>query len=397
VAQTRNVLIARSTRPTHTILRPKLLPLRHCQGGTCKAEADSPIPAGDDQHPGQGAGGVEEEIYILDSSPACGREGGCQGSVGRDSRQPSARLVGEGDGWRGLDDSRLFFVDNRETASYWDYWIHPGAILYHRLDERLLGEPERAEEDTQLCPQSTSGPRCFNCGSTQHLLSSCPDPRDRALIDLSRQLFVFFAHKASRTLKRIHEVEEWKSRRLEWTHIYKPGEITNPLLREALGSRDAYGAPNMPWLENVSLWGYPPGWISCEDPVERIRRRILDVDDLGSRDEELDDDSSLFVVLNDTPEDLETLQLDSLFASVPPDPPSETRAPRRWAAYPNTFFLFELLPVYTGQIQSLTESVELRGQHEASPPPPPLYSPPPLPMPPFDDSLHDEVDMDISD
>lgn len=372
-----------------------------CQGRTGKGGADSPIPAGDDQHPGQGAGEVEEEIHILDSSPTYRWEGGHQGSVGCYARQPSPRRVGEGtpeDRWQNLDDSRLFFVDTHETASYWDCWIHPGAILYHCLDERLLGEPQRAEGHTGLSPQSTPGPRCFNCGSAEHLLTSCPDPRNRALIDLSRQLFVFSADGISRTRKRIHEVEEWKSRRLQWTYVFRPGEITGSLLREALGSRDAYGTQNMPWLENISLWGYPPGWISCEDPIERVRRRIPDVDVSGGSGKELDDDSCLFLVLNDTPEDSETLQLSSPPASVPSYPPSEAQAPRRWAAYPTTYFLSELLPVYTGRVLPLTESAGLDREHDTSPspPPPPLNSPPPLP-PSRTNSLDDEVDMDLSD
>lgn len=373
-----------------------------CQGGTDRGEADSPLPAGDDQHPGQGAGEVEEEIRALDSGPAYRREGGRQGSLGRDTRQPSPRPVGEGapeDGWRGLDDSQLFFVDTHEATSYWDYWIRPGVILYHRLDEQLLGEPGRAEGDIGPSSQWTPGPRCFNCGSVEHLLPSCSDPRNRALIDLSRQLFVFFADDISRTWKRIHEVEEWKSRRLGWTQTYKPGEIMGSLLREALGSRNACGPPNMPWLENISLWGYPPGWISCEDPVERVGRRILHVGDSVSGDKELGHDPCLFVIFNEIPEDSETLQLGGSPAPVPSDPPSKAQVPRRWAAYPNTYFLSELLPVYTGRMLQLAGSTELDGQRKTfSPPPPPPDSPPPLP-PSFlhNDLYDDEVDMDLSD
>lgn len=372
-----------------------------CKGGASKGQADSPIPAGDHRHSGRGTGEVEEEIHILDSGTAY-RWGGRQGPMGRDARQSSPRPVGEGtpeDGWRCLDNSQLFFVDTRETASYWDYWMHPGAIAYNPLGERLLGEPERAKEDTEPS-QSTPSHLCFNCGSAGHLLSSCPKPRNRALVDLSRQMFVFFADGGSQTRKRFHEVEEWKSRRLKWVHTYKPGEITDFLLREALGSGDMCGALNMPWLENISLWGYPPGWISCEDPVERVRRRILDEDEPCSGVEGLDNDSCLFVVLNDTPEDSEILQLDSSFTSVPSDPPSEARTPRRWAVYPKAYFLSELLPVYTGRVLPLTEPTQLDGQHETcSPPPPPPGSPPPLP-PPFHHSInlfYDEVDMDLSD
>ena len=304
--------------------------------------------------------------------------------------------MGEGtpDGWRAIDDSQIFFVDTRETTSYWDYWIYPGAISYHRLYEQPLGEPERPEGDPQPTPTS----RCFNCGSTEHLLSSCPNPRNRALIDLSRQLFAFFAHDAPQNWERIHEVEEWRRRRLEWVRVYRPGEITGPLLRDALGLRDADGAPNMPWLENVSLWGYPPGWISHEDPVERVRRRILNEDDLPK-------DSCLFTVLNATPEDSEIHQLDGLPSFVPSDPPSLLRTPRRWARYPNTYFLYDILPAYTRRaLPPLTEEPKLDGRYKISPsspsmrPPPPLDSPPPLPPPfPHDDSFEDEVDMDLSD
>jgi len=352
---------------------------------------------------------VEEEIRILDPRPPHRRKGGREGSVGRDARQPSPRPVGEGaaeDRWRGLDDSQLFFADTRETTSYWDYWIYPGAILYHRVDEQLLGEPERPDRgDNGVGPQSTPGPRCFNCGSTEHLLSSCPDPRNRALVDLSRQLFAFFADDASQNWGRIHEVEEWRSRRLEWTRIYRPGEIMGSLLRDALGSRDADGTPNMPWLENVSLWGYPPGWISHENPVERVRRRILDEDDPG--DDKKPGDPCHFAVLNDTPEDSEILQLGGLFLPALLDLPPDVRSSRRWATYPNIYFLSDILPAYTGRaLPPLAEEPKLDGRHETSlpplppimQPPPPPNSPPPLPPPiPRDDLSEDEVDMDLSD
>ena len=155
----------------------------------------------------------------------------------------------------------------------------------------------------------------------------------------------------------------------------------------------------MQWLENISLWGYPPGWISCEDPAERVRRRILDGDDFGGGDKEPDDDSCLFVVLNDTPGDSETLRLCSSFVPVPSDTTLEARAPRRWAPYPNTHFLFEILPVYTGRMLPLTEFVPLDVQRKTfSPPPPPPDSPPPLPPSfPHNDTFDDEVDMDLSD
>ena len=375
-----------------------------CEGGTGEGQADPAVPVGNDQHPGRGAGDVEEKIRVLDSSLAHRRERGREGSVGCDPCQSSTRPVGEGaaeDGWRGLDDSQLFFVDTRDTTSHWDYWIHPGAISYHRLDEQLLGEPNRPEEDNGLVPKLAPVSRCFNCGSTEHLLSSCPNPRNRALIDLSRQLFAFFANDASQNWKRIHEVEEWKRSRLEWSRVYRPGEITGPLLVDALGTRDAEGTPNMPWLENVSLWGYPPGWISCEDPIERVRRRILDEDDSGGGGEE-PKDPCLFAVLNGTPEDSEILQLDSSFPSTFSDPPSVPRASQRWAAYPNTYFLSDILPAYTGRVlPPLAEEHRLGGSSPPPPgvqPPPPPDSPPPLPPSlPHDSSFGGEEDMDLSD
>ena len=294
-----------------------------CEGGAGKGQADPAVSAGNNKHTGQRTGEVEEKIRALDPRPPHRWGGGREGSVGRDAHQPSPQPVGERtateDGWQSLDDSRLFFVDTRETASYWDYWMYPGTISYNRVDGRLLGEPERPEEGSELGPQPTPGPRCFNCGSTGHLLPSCPDQRNRALIDLSRQFFAFFTDDASQNWKRIHEVEEWRSRRLEWVRIYRPGEVTGSLLRDALGSRDADGAPNMPWLENISLWGYPPGWISREDPVERVRRRVLGEGDSG--DGKGHNVSCLFAVLSDTLEDSEIHQLGSLFSLAPPRSP----------------------------------------------------------------------------
>ncbi|OAX41568.1 hypothetical protein K503DRAFT_668029, partial [Rhizopogon vinicolor AM-OR11-026] len=67
---------------------------------------------------------------------------------------------------------------------------------------------------------------CFNCGSPDHTISSCPEPHNRPLIALSRQLFNFL-HSDRQTGEpgRLHIVEAWKQQRLEWLEVFQPGEV----------------------------------------------------------------------------------------------------------------------------------------------------------------------------
>jgi zinc finger CCHC domain-containing protein 8 len=270
--------------------------------------------------------------------------------------------------------------------------------------------------------------RCFNCGSTHHVVSSCPAPHNTELIALSRQMYNFF--KSSRVIEpmTLSAAAEFKHQRYEWIDSFEPGRIRNPLLREALDLHNDDVCSNLPWLKNMAVWGYPSGWFNEQDPREQVLQRI----------------DSLFVETVDRGEFDHTLSIfgddkvEILNISVPPvykpfhrqdieevhEEQVELGCSRRWATYPPTYFSSDLLPVYNGarlppiqpaasstftsqrhllwerilhdvdsaQSQRLV-SQDIGLQHNSLSPPLPIAPPPPLPpLPPPAPAAGSEVD-----
>ncbi|KAL5532857.1 ZCCHC8_1 [Sanghuangporus sanghuang] len=214
--------------------------------------------------------------------------------------------------------------------------------------------------------------RCFNCGSPEHVVSLCPEPLNRALIDLSRALFQFHRESKVGDTERFHVVEDWKLQRLCWLQDFEPGEIRGEALREALGLKDNDKGENVPWLYSMLEWGYPPGWAAEEDPREAVFKRIVSgAEDEG--DESVMDDFLIFGEADEremlslrpdsssqTPSARQSTASESPTKSVlggepqcsPEERPlrdtnSRPRV-RRWAKYQTALFSSELLPIYTG-------------------------------------------------
>lgn len=206
---------------------------------------------------------------------------------------------------------------------------------------------------------------------------------------------------------RLYSVEEWKQTRLSWTEKFVPGEIRGVELREALGmplasKMDGRGEVEVQergqeeWLRNMALWGYPPGWTDRSgNPWEAVRKRISD-QYVGGEDE----DGTHDFFISDGAGNLEVVSLgmksdargiDEEARDVE-DPEPHSERTRRWAKYPNTYFLDSLLPVYTGltlppipgESPSSPPLLSQGSRPSPSLPPPPDGSPPPLPPPPPD-------------
>ncbi|KAK0196530.1 hypothetical protein F5146DRAFT_1011859, partial [Armillaria mellea] len=399
-----------------------------------ESQAVASISAGHCQYPGTWAGEVEAQICLLDPSATSGREGSSKGSMGFEHGRSGSGSLGQAEG-RGAGDltqalsSNLFFSDVFATAV--PYGWEPSGI-YIRNSREILGY------EVDDVPPNSNTHRCFNCGSPDHSVSSCPEPKDRELILLSRQLFELLQEPTGPAdFRRLHQTEAWRRQRLDWLELFKPGEVRGQLLREAVGPREG------DWLENIAIWGYPRGWVGVTDPQSLVRQRIMD-EYAGSHDEQ-----DLSVVLGEgilgdrsqylSFDDLDSMQSpDSDHASISSDTVTPLLSERRrWAEYPNTHFSSQLLPVYTGIAfppvefeGSSTYTDERRTLWEriinpptpshslpppppstSNPPPPPPSSPPPLPPavpPPTLDSSRpqpsssssydecDEVDMDLS-
>ncbi|KAF9010304.1 hypothetical protein BDZ89DRAFT_1119450 [Hymenopellis radicata] len=280
-----------------------------------------------------------------------------------------------------------FFVDVFPSTE--STWAQSGWYQPHSAD--ILGE--KPNEELHV---NANKSRCFNCGSLEHVVSSCPEPRDSALVALSRQMYEF--HKDSTSIsfgERLHLVEESRRQRLGWLETFKPGQITGDLLRDAIHPGDG------DWLKHIAIWGYPKGWSSSCDPRIEIRKRILNE---WSDDDTFHSDLSIIMDENDVEEG-------SSFAKrftpatptqteIDDDPEASDLPEQRWAEYPNTEFSSSLLPLYTGfalpppgsefeerSNSDSTYSFERRAlwnhltSYSGRPPPPPS-APPPLPPPP---------------
>ncbi|KAF8559861.1 hypothetical protein OG21DRAFT_1503084, partial [Imleria badia] len=243
-----------------------------------------------------------------------------------------------------------FIVDTTSSidpsAPFLDHWY---SCLYDRITGVTLGE-----EEDELLPSAAQDVRlCFNCGSPDHAVSSCPEPIDRQLVSLSRQLFNFLhPNLTGQETTRFYIAEGWKQQRLEWLRSYEPGVIRGPLLRDALGLQEEDQGNNVEWLRNMAYWGYPPGWVGCRDPKQLICSRILN-DEAEAQGAPSGWES--FMIFKGADED-EEIDLTLLSLGGPSTTPSSASSlttsvdvePTRWAAYPNTYFSSTALSIYNG-------------------------------------------------
>ncbi|KAJ7772982.1 hypothetical protein DFH07DRAFT_148910, partial [Mycena maculata] len=450
-------------------------------GASCPlCEANPAVPARDDRHPRARQRRLEEEVCVLDPGAALRRRGDREGPLGREGRDEGAGEMGSGPSGRdgavrreleseardmeegkikegGVESrTREDGVEDREDDSQAgkehggettaddtqtelpslpffteSYPMHQGAWEPSGFYIRNVDDPTAEDihplgsADRPPTPDAytAAAAKCFNCGAPTHVLSACPNPLDRPLVALSRQIHEFEraragdADGAPRSLREVAERLE----RAAWTGVFVPGSVS-PALRRALrwrGGRDEdraaeetalreqekaevgeeyeeHGA-GFEWLSNMAHWGYPPGWVSAVDPRERMLARIFhkqDPADGGAEEEEEDimmiwgDGGPEEVVLsgndggNDNHGELATEDADSdgtesevegeqasvrALSANPAAPVS-----KRWAHYPPTHFAWERLTVYNGTLLS---------QRNRGPPPPSLPTLPPPPEP----------------
>lgn len=342
-------------------------------------------------------------------------------------------------------------------AEYESYGIYTRADTDYVLGEKV-DEGEAQDEDWK--PTS----RCFNCGHDEHSVKECPFRLNRDLIELSRQYYQFSKGTLGTTnWERLHTAEGWRQTRLNWLEDFEPGLVRGKLLREALGDNG-----ESEWLRNMAVWGYPKGWVGERDPREAVRERIwaeygggIDADDSEPFMIYGDEESEVITfghpglqqVPQDDRSDDETQEEESSSPPpesilVAPDSASPPQPTKRWAKYPSSHFLSDLLPIHTGFTLPPVDGAQDGGyppfhprgppppskfdwdawaaSHVApEPPPPPPDEPPPLPpgpgvqapppppqptlprapLPPLShspvldvaDSTIDDSDMDMSD
>lgn len=362
---------------------------------------------------------MEEEICLLDSSTASRRQGNCKRSLGRTHCLSSSERMGpkpipSGDGAADGQTSELaapfFYHISSDPLPYG--WEPSG--IYQRADHGILGDQDDTESGTNETLQDSV--HCFNCGHPEHKVPDCPFRPDRDLIALSRQYYLFFQGTLGLgKFQRIHAVEASRQERLNWLEEFEPGNIQGGPLKEALESS------NEEWLRNISLWGYPPGWISETHPREIIRSRIWEENN-GDVADDLEGDS--FFEIHGDGHAVETVSFQGAFqaithspvnaSSTTQDTHSDTSSPCsnpsshdsestdceppqhfpplqpiRWANYPPSYFSSHHLIPYVPPLRSteswsstlFADTETYLYQFHSRPPPPPEEEPPPLPPP----------------
>jgi len=319
---------------------------------------------------------METEIRVLDSSSTLGRERSSEGEMGRVDGEVSTGSMGQGSERRESMNLLPFFIDTAETLTLPNPY---NSGIYVRQTEDILGLNAAASDEQEDISANVN--RCFNCGSISHSVAGCPEPRNRQLIELSRQYFDFTHHRHGVDSGRLHEVEEWRQQRLEWVQSFQAGIVSGASLRDALGSEG-----DDQWLRNMALWGYPKGWYAERDPRELMREHIEGLSD--------NDSDTTFHIFSEKGQ-IETLDISE---AQSPRPQARSGA-RRWAAYPPSYFSSSHLPVYNGfSLPSVMPEPIPPPPVPTEPPPPLPPSPPPLPPAPAPAAAEeDESDMDLSD
>ncbi|XP_053225969.1 zinc finger CCHC domain-containing protein 8 isoform X2 [Podarcis raffonei] len=122
-------------------------------------------------------------------------------------------------------------------------------------------------QEIQVKPKRPKS-HCFNCGSEDHQMKDCPQPRNAARISEKRKQFMDACGEAGNQnfQQRYHaeEVEERFGR-------FKPGIISEEL-QDALGVTDKTLPP---FIYRMRQLGYPPGWLK-EAEMEKSGLTLYD-------------------------------------------------------------------------------------------------------------------------
>ncbi|XP_061458348.1 zinc finger CCHC domain-containing protein 8 isoform X3 [Rhineura floridana] len=122
-------------------------------------------------------------------------------------------------------------------------------------------------QEIQVKPKRPKS-HCFNCGSEDHQMKDCPQPRNAARISEKRKEFMDACGEAGNQTfqQRYHadEVEERFGR-------FKPGIISEEL-QDALGVTDKTLPP---FIYRMRQLGYPPGWLK-EAEMEKSGLTLYD-------------------------------------------------------------------------------------------------------------------------
>ncbi|KAJ1093202.1 hypothetical protein NDU88_006309 [Pleurodeles waltl] len=122
---------------------------------------------------------------------------------------------------------------------------------YHQMFTQIVSlEGQEVPQAKAKRPKA----HCFNCGSEDHQLRDCPQPRDSASISAKRKAFMDACGEAgNQNHQQRYHAEELEERFAR----FKPGVISGEL-QEALGVSENHLPP---FIYRMRQLGYPPGWL----------------------------------------------------------------------------------------------------------------------------------------
>ncbi|TYJ57011.1 hypothetical protein B9479_002290 [Cryptococcus floricola] len=218
---------------------------------------------------------------------------------------------------------------------------------------------------------------CWNCGETGHPVKACPLPLNKVMVRYSRDMMYYERDhippcSVAPFLRiyldsRVTEVE--RQRRLDLNATFVPGRITKELDHavrwiedeeaEETGAR--YRIGELAWIVEMAKWGYPPGWIASQDPIETLHERISSLHTYDSPFPAEDDDAEDLAIIGGEMEGPRQSREDSAMdidppspltdppppplspppqplSPPPPPPPTQYPPPKRYAVYDTDMF-----------------------------------------------------------
>ncbi|KAJ7309804.1 hypothetical protein JRQ81_007873 [Phrynocephalus forsythii] len=122
-------------------------------------------------------------------------------------------------------------------------------------------------QEIQVKPKRPKA-HCFNCGSENHQMKDCPQPRNAARINEKRKQFLDACGEAgSQSFQQRYHADEIEER----FGRFKPGIISEEL-QDALGVTDKTLPP---FIYRMRQLGYPPGWLK-EAELEKSGLTLYD-------------------------------------------------------------------------------------------------------------------------
>jgi len=195
---------------------------------------------------------------------------------------------------------------------YIDHLGEPNTENESKIDyERGCLDPMNGTIEYKDDLNKKSNRSCWNCGSLDHQLNTCPEPRNHKNIQQARTSFLEQAHGSFSSCQRYHddEVDERFAQ-------FKSGVISDSL-RSALG----ISSKQLPlFIYRMRYFGYPPGHLEDAFESQRPLNLYKDANEMNTTVDDYVDVSKLIPYIGFNVDDRSYVDEHQLFGCPPIDP-----------------------------------------------------------------------------